>query len=502
MGAFAEALSSAQRAIKLEPSVAEAWLHAGAALRGLGRLTEAEACLREAVARRPDFPEALQALAVIAVERSRFVDAVALQKRVVLARPKDANARRALGVYLFRTGDASAGIEALRHTVALDPKFAAGWTSLGWAYRALGKFDDAVSCYEQALEIDPQSAEARRSLVVTGRTDANAAELERLALTLADASRSLNERVAAGFARAELLDRMDRFDEAFACFAEANALARRGLVEAGRGYDAEGMRQRVDRLVAQWRPDRFTALAEAGTNSERPVFIVGMPRSGTSLVEQILASHSQVFGAGELSEIGRIAQQLPPLSNDAGQLAAWTAAARLAGSAHLAHLEALGGGALRVVDKLPDNLLHLGLIAALFPRARVIFCERDPRDICLSNYFQLFAGGNPWSYDLAECGHRFRQAARLADHWRQVLPIPWLRVSYEALVDDLEGESRRMLEFLGLDWEAACLDFHRTERVVVTQSTWQVRQRLFTRSVGRWRDYERHLAPLLSALVE
>ena len=155
---------------------------------------------------------------------------------------------------------------------------------------------------------------------------------------------------------------------------------------------------------------------------------------------------------------------------------------------------------MRVIDKLPDNLLHLGLIAALFPRARVIFCERDPRDICLSNYFQLFAGGNPWSYDLAECGQRCREAARLADHWREVLPLPWLRVSYEALVADLEGESRRMIGFLGLEWESACLEFHRTERMVVTQSTWQVRQKLFTRSVGRWRAYERHLAPLLSAL--
>jgi hypothetical protein len=320
-------------------------------------------------------------------------------------------------------------------------------------------------------------------------------------LAHADASRSLNERVAAGFARAELLDRMDRFDEAFAGFAEANALARRGLIEAGRGYDAEGMRQRVDRLISQWTPDSLAALAEAGNESERPAFIVGMPRSGTSLVEQILASHSQVFGAGELSEIGRIAQQLPPLSSDAGQLAAWTAAARSLGSAHLAHLEALGGGASRVVDKLPDNLLHLGLIATLFPRARVIFCERDPRDICLSNYFQLFAGGNPWSYDLAECGHRFRQVARLADHWRHVLPIAWLQVSYEALVGDLEGESRRMLEFLGLEWESACLEFHRTERVVVTQSTWQVRQKLSTRSVGRWGHYERHLGSLVSALA-
>lgn len=498
--AFAEALSVARRAIEIEPGMPEAWLHAGAALQALGRLDDADACLREALARRPEFPEALQTLAMIAVERSRFEEAAALQKRAVRVRPKDANARRALGVYLFRAGDTAAGIETLRHAVTLDPNLLAGWNSLGWTYRALGKFEDANACYERALAIDPDSVEARRSLTVTGRTDADETELGRLAETLADTKRGISDRVTAGFARGELLDKKNRFDEAFACFTEANALMRGALIEAGRGYDPKAMERRVDGLISRWTPDLFGALSAAGADTDRPVFIVGMPRSGTTLVEQILASHSQVFGAGELTEIVRIAGKLPPLSPDPAQIAAWTASARSLGTAHLSHLEALAGGASRIIDKLPDNLLHLGIIAALFPRGRVIFCERDPRDICLSNFFQVFAGGNPWSYDLGECAHRFRQAARLADHWRQVLPIARLQVSYETLVGDLEGESRRMLEFLGLGWESACLEFHRTERVVVTQSTWQVRQKLFTRSVGRWRSYERHLEPLLSSL--
>jgi tetratricopeptide (TPR) repeat protein len=498
--AFAEALSVARRAIEIEPGMAEAWLHAGAALQALGRLDDADACLREALARRPEFPEALQTLALIAVERSRFDEAVALQKQVVRARPKDANARCALGVYLFRARNTAEGLETLQHAVTLDPNLLAGWNNLGWAYRALGKFEDANACYERALEIDPKSVEAQRSLTVTGRTDADETNLSRLADTLADAKRSVSDRITAGFARAELLDKNDRYDEAFTCFTEANALMRQALMEAGRSYDPKAMEQRVDDLISQWTPDLFVALSAAGAESDRPVFVVGMPRSGTTLVEQIIASHSQAFGAGELPEIPRIAGELTPLSRDPGQFAAWTARARSLGAAHLSRLEALGGGASRIIDKLPDNLLHLGVIATLFPRAHVIFCERDPRDVCLSNYFQLFAGGNPWAYDLSECAHRFRQVARAADHWRRILPIAWLQVSYESLVSDPEGESRRMLEFLGLGWESACLEFHRTERVVVTSSTWQVRQKLFTRSVGRWRGYERHLEPLLSAL--
>jgi hypothetical protein len=156
--------------------------------------------------------------------------------------------------------------------------------------------------------------------------------------------------------------------------------------------------------------------------------------------------------------------------------------------------------AARVIDKLPDNLLNLGTIAALFPAARVIFCERDARDICLSSYFQLFAGGNAYSYDLEDCVHRCLEIERLARHWRRVLPLAWLQVNYEALVGDLESEARRLIDFLGLEWEPGCLEFHRTERVVVTQSTWQVRQPLYNRSIGRWRRYRAHLAPLLEAL--
>ena len=500
LGAHAEALSISQRAIALDPAMPEAWLHAGAALRGLGRLGEAEASLREALARRPDFVEALQTLGVIAVETSRFEDAVALQQRVVQLRPNDHGARRALGVYLFRTGQTAAALDELRHAVTLAPDFVPGWTSLGWTHRALGQFEEAIACFERALQIDPESAEARRSLTATGRTEASEAELARLAEFMDDTARPSGDRVAAGFAHGELLDKMDRFDEAFASFAKANALARRALVDAGRAYDAEGVARRVDGLIAGWTPDLFRRAAAAGIDSERPVFIVGMPRTGTTLVEQIVSSHSQAFGAGELTEIGKISDQLPPLLPDSAELPAWASSARRLGSAHLERLGALGAGALRVVDKLPDNLFHLGLIAALFPRARVIFCERDPRDVCLSNYFQLFAGGNPWSYDLIECAHRYRQAALLADHWRQVLPLAWLNVNYEALVADLEGESRRIVEFLGLDWEPGCLEFYRTERVVITQSTWQVRQKLYTRSVGRWRHYQRHLGPLLSGL--
>jgi hypothetical protein len=234
--------------------------------------------------------------------------------------------------------------------------------------------------------------------------------------------------------------------------------------------------------------------------SELPVFVVGMPRSGTTLVEQICASHSRVFGAGELGDIIRLDGILnrPDVACSTEKL--HETAQRLA-KEHIIKLYGQAKGALRVVDKMPDNILLVGLIARLFPRARIIWCSRDNRDIALSCYFQMFAPeAQHFSYDLADCGHRARLVGRLARHWMTLLPSRMIEVNYEALVDDLEGQSRRLIEFLGLDWESACMDFHRTERPVVTVSYWQVRQPLYQSSMGRWRNYEKHLGPLFAAL--
>ena len=324
-------------------------------------------------------------------------------------------------------------------------------------------------------------------------------QIDRLAGELVTGDKSTPDRIVAGFALGRLLDNADRYDEAFARYRVANALVKETNDTAGIRFDYAAFRRRVDLLIEH---QTGTSLSTPiGPASELPVFIVGMPRSGTTLTEQIVASHSQVFGAGELQDIGRIADGLTQGSRE---VAAHQADAELAmrlAHAHLSRLTAQAAGASRIIDKMPDNVLHLGLIALLYPKARVIFCTRNAYDISLSCYFQLFSQGlHPFAYDLADCGRRTREVNRLITHWQTALPLRMHIVNYETLVADLETESRRLIDFLGLPWEPACLDFHRTERTVTTVSHWQVRQPLYTRSVGRWRHYQEHLNPLFEVL--
>ena len=233
--------------------------------------------------------------------------------------------------------------------------------------------------------------------------------------------------------------------------------------------------------------------------SELPVFVIGMPRSGTTLVEQILASHSQVHGAGELSTL-RLLVEGGGAYPDACASASGDDLARL-GQAYMARVAPLAQGKQRLVDKMPANFLYAGLIPLVLPGARIIHCRRDPVDTCLSCYTKLFSGEQRFTYDQTELGEFYRGYAKLMAHWRLVLPPErFIEVDYEAVVDDLEGEAKRLVSFLGLPWEDACLRFHDSRRVVRTASVNQVRQPIYTTSKGRWQKYADHLGPLLAAL--
>jgi tetratricopeptide (TPR) repeat protein len=500
-GEFAAGLSSSKRATALIPDFFGAYVNRADALMGLERFAEAEALLRRALDLAPDRAQTLRDLGWVLAKLGRCDEAAVCLEQAVALDPDDPTTHFALGTthYLRR---ALPGSEAeLRRAVALAPGYTAAWHELGTVLRSSGRFEEALFCFRRTVDLDPDWPEAYRSLAVTGQQATDEAPLRRLEAVLKTRERSVSDRISAGFALGMLLDNAERCDEAFACFAEANALHRQQRAEAGERFDIEALRRQVDELIELATQDFFSVSASWGNPSQAPVFIVGMPRSGTSLVEQIAASHSRVFGAGELHALGQIWDTLSA-HNRGVPMGKWDAAfARRLTDRHLTSLQALGNGAVRIIDKMPDNVFFLWIIAALFPSARIILCRRDLRDLCLSCYFHHFTEGHLYTYDLADCGARALEIDRLATHWSRVLPLEILAIDYEKLVTDLKGESRRLIEFLGLEWEPACLDFHRTERPVLTASAWQVRQPLYPRSVGRWRHYERHLAPLLEVAL-
>jgi tetratricopeptide (TPR) repeat protein len=495
-GEFAAGLASSERATALIPEFFGAYVNRADALMGLERFAEAEAPLRRGLDLAPDRAQTHRDLGWVLAKLGRCDEAVACLEQANMLDPDDPTTHFALGTTLYIRKDLSGSESGLRRAVALAPGYTAAWHELGTVLRSSGRFEEALFCFRRTVDLDPDWPEAYRSLAVTGQ-QADGAQLRRLEAVLKNRGRPVSDRISAGFALGMLLDNAERCDEAFPCFAEVNALHRQQRAEAGERFDIEALRREVDDLIELATPDFFSAAAPWGNPSQAPVFIVGMPRSGTSLVEQIAASHSRVFGAGELHALGEIWQTLSA-HNRGVPVGNWDATlARRLADRHLTSLQALGNGAVRVIDKMPDNIFFLWIIAALFPSTRIILCRRDLRDVCLSCYFHRFTEGHLYAYDLADCGARALEIDRLATDWLQLLPLEILTIDYEKLVSDPERESRRLVDFLGLEWEPACLDFHLTERPVLTASAWQVRQPLYRRSVGRWRCYERHLSPLL-----
>ena len=309
------------------------------------------------------------------------------------------------------------------------------------------------------------------------------------------------QRLSLHFGLAQVLDRRGQYAEAAEHLDRGNALQLAQWRQCGQEYDPKEHESTVSRMIGVSTPDFFQRVRGFGSQSEVPVFVVGLPRSGTTLIEQILASHGQVFGAGEITLVHQtmtaLAGQDADLFEGLRRLDRPTAG-RLA-SQHLERLRALNREALRIVDKMPENYLYLGPLATLFPRAKFIHCRRDLRDVavsCWMTYFQTL----PWANDPQHIASRFHQYQRIMEHWRKVLPTPLLEVDYEETVADLESVARKLVAWCGLAWEPACLEFQRAQRIVRTASAVQVRQPVFRTSVGRWQHYQRALAPLLAGL--
>ena len=525
-GRYEEALASSRQALALDPRLGLAYDNAGLALVALGRRAEAIPFFRQALAHGPVSVDMLTHLGNTLRDTGVRVEAASIYQQAIALDPRHVESYCNLGNLLFQLHRIEESAAAYRHALALQPDHTPALVSLGVVLRQQRRPADAEASCRAALGIDPDYPEALHVLgelcadrgefteaealfrrAIARKPDYAAAYSSIAAhrrMTDADADwlagaegllrqlPPLEQEIGLRFALGKYFDDVGRYADAFPQYQTANELTRR----YGAVYDPVRFTARIDAIIRHFDAE-FVARSHPGaTDSALPVLVVGMPRSGTSLTEQIIASHGAARGAGEVAFWNTAFNRYRDAGASGSERA--TLLAGLA-SQYLSRLMPHAGDAQRVVDKMPANFMHLGLIHAVFPRARIIHVRRHPIDTCLSIYFQNFFNMGPHANDLAGLAHYYREYLRITDHWRSVLPAATLlEVPYESLVADQEGWSRRMVEFIGLPWDPQCLEFHRTDRVVLTASKWQVRQKIHSGSTGRWRHYEPFLGPLRS----
>lgn len=538
MGETEQAIAHFRSGLGLNPSNTDIKLELAGLLLENGELHEAEPLLQSLIqgaASEAALATALHGLGEIRHLQKRFEESVDYYQRALQAQPNRPMTHNRLGHALHALGRLDSAIDHYRKAISQAPDLIVAYTNLANTLINAGLTDEADDILARALAIDPDNTDAAASRVsvlehkgdyaaaqqlitplirqgihhsglgiayanLCSKIDACGDAIDYLETLLQDPGVPESRREQLHYAAGRLHDRLDSFDMAFRHFQSANDLR-------PDTYSSAEHRATLHILMGIFDSSFVASAPRASHGSSLPVFIVGMPRSGTSLTEQILARHTDVAAAGELSEIERqakfICSSIPDsrgfpecLKLASGQ------AVDFAARNYIDRLKTIAAGRRHVTDKMPQNFIFLGLINLLFPGARVIHCLRDPRDVCLSIYFQNFSAGHSYATRLGNIADYYLAYQRLMSHWKSVLDIPILDLHYEELIMNQEATSRQLLDFLDLEWDPRCLDFHRSDRHVATSSYDQVRQPLYTRSMGRWRQYRAHIEPLLEAFGE
>jgi len=505
-GQIDEAMDAIAAALELNRESAVLADAAGRAWTELGDFRQASAWFDRALRLDPTADEVRCHLARMHIEAGDPEGATAILDRVLETTPENAEAHLILARARVDQGDVDGAVASHRTAVRLCPEAANPHAALGQTLSTAGQLDAAVDAFRAALALNPRSIPALAGLATTLRGKTADDDIQQLESLLDVPWMTESRRASVWFALAQVYDGRGEYARAAKHMVAANAAQKTHREARGQGHDPAALREYTKRVIAAYTPEYFARVRGFGNPSERPVFIVGMPRSGTTLTEQILASHPRVFGAGERRFVHLAFNLLPAAvqhnatpfecladvtPNVVERVAKW----------HLERLHELNADRDRVVDKMPENFQQLGWIATVFPNARIIHCTRDVRDVALSCWITQF-GSIRWANDLGHLADRINLYLRVMAHYKRVLPVQVLDVPYEQLVADQESTTRRMLNFVGLDWDAGCLNFHRTERLVRTASVSQVRQPIYTRSVARWKHYEEMLRPLLGRLDE
>jgi tetratricopeptide (TPR) repeat protein len=531
LGRDAESVNYYERAIRANDRSAEAHHNLGCALLTAKRISEAAVILRRAHRLRPDYAPTLDALgfavaelgdpleALTLLERSlaiddaspstqcrlgnvllrlhRYDDALARFETALALAPDSAELHDGLGVALSRLERLEEAAVAYRRALDCDPAYANTASNFGKTLLEIGDIDEAMIWLDRAIELEPRNGSFYLPLVTGGSKPIKPAHVDamkRLGESIDSLPRA--EQIDLHFALGNVFEREGRIEEAFRHFLAGNALKRAGI-----HYDEHAALAYVRSLESAFGNPMMEELRGCGDDSERPIFIVGMPRSGSTLVEQLLAAHPAVAGAGEIGVLGPIVRE-DWAAMSASSIDELRAEVRLIGRRYLRETDRLSGQAIRLTDKTLEHIQLVPLIHVMLPNARIIHIGRDDLDTCFSSFATCFADHKvPFSYDLRELGTYYARNIALMQRWRRFVPPDrLLDVVYETLVDNFEAEARRIVAFCGLPWDPACLAFHEARRPVRTASNLQVRQPLYRNAVGRAQPFIPYLEPLMEAM--
>ncbi|PBB43915.1 sulfotransferase [Mesorhizobium sp. WSM3866] len=520
--------------LKPGPSRAEAddmLLRQALELQKAEQLPEAEELCLRVLARTPNHPLAFYILGTLGIGYDNE-KALRYFARAVGEEPRNPYYHLSLGETYLKLSEFTPAIRHIQQALALKPDLVEALCALGDAYNSFDKGELALPLFEKALEIDRDHPLARiglpSALAGLGRMDEAAvhlkeaikrriavptaynalahtrkfteepAELAAILTELRDPGHGSHGAAVLHHAAGKVLNDLRRYKEAMDHFKQGNQAR-------GQKFDLENYRRWVDATIEIFTPELVASLAAHGNPSEVPVFIVGMPRSGTTLTEQICASHPEVHGAGELSKLRRMANAIGLKEGSDASLGKSVATitpdlTRTLAEEHLSYLRERSPAALRIVDKMPHNFELIGLIGILFPNARIVHCRRDAIDNCISCFVLQFSEAHSYSGDLQTLGLYYREYVRLMRHWESIFPGRIFENRYETMIEDQEQQSRRLIDYLGLPWDDACLRFFDRDGSVNTYSRWQVRQPIYKSSVKRWKNYEGEIQPLIEAL--
>lgn len=470
----------------------------------LGAMDEAEFLLETACAFEPSNTQIRIDYIGVLRKRQRFTQALDEARALLQQAPDNPQFQSIVAIELMQTGDYDEALGYFDKVLVRLPNDAITLTSKGHALKTQGHYQLAVDAYRAALAARPQHGEAYYSLANLKTYQFSEAEIDRMHQQESSSDHTLMERVYLYFALGKAYEDSGAFSQSFDYYRQGNDLKSRG-----RGYDAVKMTKELMAQRDVCTADVFAAHQDHGHRAADPIFILGLPRAGSTMLEQILSSHSQVDGTLELPNILSMAQKLRRQGGREGQEPYPEILAKLGaqelqklGEQFITETQIHRKGAAFFIDKMPNNFRHIGLIKLILPNAKIIDARRHPMACCFSAYKQLFAEGQEFSYSLNDIGQYYTDYVHLMNHWDEVLPGQVLRVHYEQVVEDLEGQVRRILDFCGLEFEESCLSFHETKRSVRTASSEQVRQPIYRAGLEQWRNYSTHLNELESQLAD